>query len=76
MKFDNDRYWKHDNCVDVFISIIGISFDDDGKSAIVNASWCVQGTASWWHTGTMGRIVIKPDHYNKWNPYEPKGNRL
>lgn len=75
MKFDNHKYWKHEDCMDVFISVNSIPFDDDGRHAILSVTWCVQGTASWW-TCEVGRAKITPENYEKWRPYEPKGKSI
>lgn len=73
MKFDGHDYWKHDNCTDVFISVNSVAFDDDGRNAVLWVTWCTQGIFNWWFTVT-GRIIIRPEHYDRWKRYEPKGD--
>jgi len=65
-------YWKHSNCMDAFISIRKVAFDDDGKNAILDVSWCAQGTSSWWFCPVpVQRIKVTPEHYGKWCLYSP-----
>lgn len=71
MKFDMHQYWKHQNCMDVFILIHSI-VQDTGKVAILNVQWMIQGTAHYWAT-KQDRIKINPKEYAAWKPYTPKG---
>lgn len=74
MKFDSPhRFWKHDNCTDCFISVNGVSFDDNGKDAFIWAAWMTQGTESYWSASLSERLKITPENYDKWKPYIPNG---
>lgn len=73
MKFDMHKFWKHQDCKDVFISVRSVAFDDDGRNAIVWAPWFIQGTSGYWSATLEDRIKITPEHYDKWKPYEPVG---
>lgn len=64
-------YFKHDNCLDVFFAVNKVSFDDDGRKAVLKGTWCTQGVERWWFT-CPARIVIRKE-YDKWEPYTPKG---
>lgn len=72
MKFDEHKYWKHDDCMDVFILVTGVDLDAD-KNTILWCTWLTQGLEGYWCADPGDRIVIKPNHYDKWKPYEPKG---
>lgn len=73
MKFDLHKYWRHENSLDVFFSVRTVSFDDDGKNAILHGTWCTQALTRWFFT-KQDRIKITPDQYPKWKRYEPRGN--
>ncbi len=71
-KFDKHKYWKHEDCMDAFISVKSVAFDDDDHNSILNVDWCVQGTAQWWFTPSpTQRIKITPSNYNKWKRHNP-----
>lgn len=74
MKFDNHKYWKHDDCTDAFFQVISIAFDDNGSHARLYGCWMVQGTANYWHATSMEPINIKPKDYDRWKPYKPSGS--
>lgn len=72
MKFEDlHRYWKHDNCLDVFFAISSV-VSDDGIKAELFGCWCTQGIDNWWFT-IDDRIKIKPEQYDSWKGYTPKG---
>lgn len=71
-KFDNYLFWKHKNCIDVFVYIDHIRTDED--NLIVRGDWMCQGIESYWTTPlTNDTFVIKSDQFDNWIPYEPKG---
>ena len=72
MKFDHHIYFKHENCVDVFFMVTTVSFDDDGRNAIIWGYWMVQGIFNYWCCSNLDRIKISPDQYDKWKSYTPK----
>lgn len=72
MKFDMHLYWKHEECVDVFISVNHVVFDDDGRNSILRGHWCTQTPNHWFFT-IQDRIKITDEQYSKWHRYEPKG---
>lgn len=72
MKFDNNPYWKHKNCLDVFFNVSSTARVTYGKNIILYGTWCTQGTESWWFT-ISDRLNIRPDQYENWDSYEPKG---
>lgn len=74
MKFDTQKYWKHADCMDVFISVTGVSFDDDGRHSFLWVNWMTQGTAGYWASSMGDRIKITPENYEKWKPYKIRGN--
>lgn len=71
MKFDMYEFFKHNNNIDVFFWVS--SAYDDGNIAILNGSWCTQGTESWWAT-LPDQVQITIKEYDNWNSYIPKGN--
>lgn len=72
MKFDRHKYWKHNAMIDVFFCVSKVSFDDDGKKAVLKGTWCTQGVEGWWFT-VPDRLMIRPPHYERWEKYYPKG---
>lgn len=73
MKFERYTDYKHKNCLDAFIRVSTVTIDT-GEKAIVWASWMIQGTEAHWFGSNIERIFIKPDEYENWMPYEPKGD--
>lgn len=73
-KFFRNRYYKHEDCVNAFIYVEKVSFDENGTHATVHAYWLTQDVDKPWFSSDRVRINIKPDHYNKWHIYEPKGD--
>jgi len=75
MKFDRRRsgtiYWKHENCIDVFFCVSKVSFDDDGRKAVLKGTWCTQAVGCWFFT-VPARLVIRQE-YDRWKPYTPFG---
>lgn len=75
MKFDSDnKFWKHKNCTDVFFKVKSVTFDDDGKHAVLWGFWMIQGLESFWCATEFERLPIKPEQYDNWEPYTPKHN--
>lgn len=72
MKFDKAKYWRHDYARDVFFCVNKVVFDDDGRTAILRGTWATQTPVSWFFT-VHDRIIIRPEQYERWRPYEPKG---
>lgn len=72
MKFDTHQYWKHVRALDVFFSVNHVSFDDNGRDAILHGCWCTQGVDTWFFTH-QDRIKITPHEYDNWMRYEPRG---
>ena len=72
MKFDMHKYWKHEDCLDVFFCVNHCVFDDNGKDAFLRGTWCTQMLFGWGFT-VGDRIKVTPKNYPKWKPYEPKG---
>lgn len=73
MTFDNNEYWKHDDCTDAFFKIVSVAFDDDDAHTRLYGHWMIQGIHNYWCASEMQPISIKPKDYDKWKPYEPKG---
>lgn len=71
-KFEKHKYWKHKNCLDVFICVTSEVFDENGKDAILRATWCTQFQNGWGFT-VADRVKITPKEYKNWEPYTPKG---
>ena len=74
MKFENNTYWKHENCRDAFFCADRVVFDD-GKISVLKGTWCIQGTAGWWFS-VDDEIEINQNEYDKWFLYAPKGGLL
>lgn len=72
-KFRRYQFYKHENCVDAFFYVEKISFDENGTHAIVHGNWMIQGMFSFWFGSDRVRLNIKPDQYDKWKSYNPKG---
>lgn len=72
MKFENHQFWKHDDCLDVFISVYGVDFDS-GTVAKIRASWLTQGHEIYFYNSTSDFILVNSLNYEKWKPYIPKG---
>lgn len=73
MKFSSYKFWKHSDCLNAFVKIDEVVFDS-GDHAILNVVWCNQQVESWFFIGAgRNRIVVKREHYDKWNPYQPVG---
>lgn len=73
MKFNNNQFFKHTNCKDVFIQISSITIDDNNK-AIIWASWMIQGIDHYRYASNIERIFIKSNEYDNWKPYTPEGS--
>jgi hypothetical protein len=74
MKFDMHRFWRHENFRDVFFEPTTVSFDDDGRNAILHGKWLTQGSGRWFYTPVLtARIKITPEQYNSWKAYTPRG---
>lgn len=72
MKFDQHRFWKHENSIDCFYGITSVAFDDDGKNAVLWGSWWTQGVER--HRPVSSeRLKIDSRNYDLWKEYEPKG---
>lgn len=72
-KFDSHIFWKHENCVDVFLRIYSSSFSLTGDTILVQGSWKVQGLDNHWYCSYTELITITAQQYDKWIPYAPKG---
>lgn len=76
MKFENNQYWKHENCVDVFFKVDGIAFDDDNdKEPRLYGHWMIQGMHNWWYASDLTMFSVKSIEFDKWKQYEPKGSQ-
>lgn len=74
MKFDMHKCWRHVRSSDVFFSVKSVSFDDNGKDAILHGHWCTQAIHQWFFIGVpTARIKVTPVEYDNWKPYEPVG---
>lgn len=63
-------YYKHKNCIDVFIRV-----DDETFSyGTVFGSWLTQGVNSYWSTTESYYFNIKKEELINWKLYIPKGN--
>lgn len=71
-KFKNHSMWKHENCVDAFFYVEHVKFDNNGR-ATLKGLWMVQGMENYWPASDRIRLNIKPEQYNKWKLYAPKG---
>lgn len=71
-KFETKTYWKHDDCLDVFIYVYAIEFDD-GEIAKLRISWLTQGSEIYFYNSSSESVLINSLNYSKWKPYTPKG---
>jgi len=78
MKFETRTFWKHVNCMDVFLAVFYV-VHDNGVTASVSAEWMVQGheiygTAPVNPRGdNLVRVDISAEEYDNWKPYDPIG---
>lgn len=74
MKFDKSYFWKHKNCMDVFI-LAGIEQPVEGGVMLIGSDWLTQGVDVFWTTPVVhDNIFIKDSEYDNWIAYTPKGN--
>lgn len=71
MKFDSSQYYKHNKCLDAFIYVHEVLWDD-GKIANLIAYWLCQGVFKYWYcpVGAV-KIFINENEYSNWEPYTP-----
>lgn len=71
--FQNNKYYKHKNCMDAFIRVNTVTHDN-GETAFIWADWMIQGIELHWHSPVFNkRLFILADQYENWLPYQPKG---
>ena len=71
MKFENNLFLKHNNCIDSFIRIKSV-ITDTGTKSIVWVYWMIQGVDGYWYASDVDRLFITKE-YENWSTYEPKG---
>lgn len=79
-KFEPDTTWKHNNGRDAFIRVQHQSYDT-GKEATLIVEWWIQANTFCGVAPINGKnanhhltaIHIKPEEYQNWEPYEPRG---
>ncbi len=72
MKFENGKFYKHKNCIDAFIKADTVGFDSGARCAMY-AKWYSQGVHAYWCCQLAEPLIVTIEHYDNWEPYEPKG---
>lgn len=74
-KFEHHYYFKHKNCMDVFI-IVDEALEQPNGDFLVYAQWLTQGTAKFWNASNQEKFIIEKKQYDNWLPYTPAGEYL
>lgn len=69
MKFYNNEYFKHENCVDAFFAVFNVKRDDENVAEICGY-WYVQGLHNHWCASDYECIRINDKNYSKWKKYD------
>lgn len=72
MKFEAGGTYRHKNCLDTFITVNAVEYDN-GKAAGIWAYWLTQGIDGYWYCQDSTHYFINESNYDFWNEYEPKG---
>ncbi len=72
MKFEFSPFWKHSNCLDVFIWPNTVY--DTGPEVYIMGNWMIQGTEKFWPASEEQLIVVTKKEYDNWKSYSPKGD--
>ena len=72
MKFRGHPFWKHKRCMDVFVFVKDVTFDN-GHTAELFVDWMTQGPVTFWVNQFNETLMVSSKEYVNWQIYLPQG---
>lgn len=73
LELKTHRFYKHRNCIDVFIGVNRIQYVGPGKIKL-KIIWYVMGSLNWWPISNIQRFDLTKNQLNDWYEYIPDKN--